>query len=259
MIRVLGGLAVEVDGRPGPIELKAATQRRALIYLTIHAGEVVGVDQLADAVWGDDPPKELPHAVHTLVYRLRRHLETPTSSDDGPAAAVHRVDPGYSLVVDPDAIDAGRFTMLVARARPLLAADPAAARDLLTDALGLWRGDALLDVAYDDWAASEIRRLTELRLCACEALAEANIVLGDPELAVAELESLTERFPLRESLWELLWRALAATGRHLEVVASHRRATERLSEQFQMTPSDHLASLARRYAVADGVRESSAP
>lgn len=254
MIRILGGLTVDVDGRGEPIDLPAATQRRALIFLTIHAGEVVSVDQLADAVWAGDAPKQLEHAVHSLVYRLRRQLE---SCADGPeatelAAAVHRVDPGYSLTVDPLAIDACRFTALVGRARPMLADDPSAARELLTEALGLWRGDALLDVAYDDWAASEIRRLTETRLCACEFLAEANIVLGDPELAVAELESLTERFPLRESLWALLWRAMAATGRHLEIVASHRRATERLSGQYQMPPSAHLDDLARRYALADG-------
>ncbi|MFW2335021.1 AfsR/SARP family transcriptional regulator [Ilumatobacter sp.] len=247
LIRLLGGLAVEVDG--APIDLPAATQRRALIYLTIHANEVVGVDRLADAVWNGESPKQLEHAVHSLVYRLRRHLSVEPSAGS-PGAHVDRVRPGYSLVIDPTDVDANRFTATTRQALEILPRDPSATRTMLTEALELWRGDALLDVAYDDWAAAEIRRLTETRLCACEALADANIVLGEPELAIAELESLTERFPLRESLWVLLWKAMAAAGRHLDVTASHRRAVKLLSSQFQIQPSPHLAELALRYGSA---------
>lgn len=248
VIRLLGDLVVEFDD--APIDLPATTQRRALIFLAIHANEVVTTDQLGDAVWTVEGPRRLDHAVHSLVYRLRRRLPACSGGDDS-VAALERIDPGYRLTIEPSAIDANVFTSRARRARRLLTSDPAAARDLLGQALGLWRGDALMDVAYDTWAAAEIRRLSEVRLCACEALADANIVLGDPEVAVAELESLTERFPLRESLWVLLWRALAAAGRHLDVTASHRRATTLLRDQFQISPSPHFAELARTYALAE--------
>lgn len=241
-IGLLGGLMVEVGGRP--VDLPAATQRRALLYFAIHPNESVSVDQLADAVWPTDSPAQLGHAVHSLVYRLRRHLLGPARTEP----PIVRSDPGYRLEIDPNRIDGNRFTRESSRGRAALATDPETAHFILTDALALWRGEALLDVAYDAWAAAEIRRLTELRLGACEALAEANIVLGDAQLAVAELESLTERFPLRESLWALLWRAFAASGRHLDVTASHQRATDMLTEQFGMSPSPHLAELARVYA-----------
>ena len=247
VIRLLGDLVLEFDD--APIELPT-TQRRALIFFAIHANEVVTTDQIGDAVWSDAGPRRLDHAVHSLVYRLRRHLGAAPTGSDSPDL-LERMDPGYRLTIDPSAIDANSFTTLARRGRCLLATRPAAARDLLTGALALWRGDALVDVAYDTWAAAEIRRLTEVRLCACEALADANILLGDPEVAVAELESLTERFPMRESLWVLLWKALAAAGRHLDVIASHRRATTLLRDQFEISPSPHFAELARTYALVE--------
>lgn len=248
-IKVLGALAVEIDRTP--VEISAVTQRRAILFLTIHANEVVTVDRLADAVWCDQVPAQLEHAVQSLVYRLRRRLgDCPPGSGSG-TQYIQRIDPGYRLTIDPLQIDSNQFTATTRRARQVLATDPAAARILLWEALGLWRGDALLDVADDVWAAADIRRLTELRLCACEALAEANIVLGEPELAIAELESLTERFPLRESLWALLWRAFAESGRHLDIAASHRRPDELLVEQFDMLPSAHLAQLAHSYTAQD--------
>lgn len=247
-IRLLGALSVEVDGDPVPIT--ATNQRRALLYLAIHAGEVVSVDCLADAVWCASTPSRLEHSVHSLVYRLRRSL-CAADGGNGAGSAIRRVDPGYCLAIDPRDVDGNRFTVESGRGRALLDTDPEGARDVLTGALQLWRGDALLDVAYDAWAIGEIRRLTELRLITCEAVAEANIRLGDAELSIPELESLTERFPMRESLWALLWRAMSATGRHLDVTASHRRAVELLTGQCATRPSTHLAELAEAYARAD--------
>ncbi len=237
-IGVLGALSVVRDGAVVPVE--APTQRRALIYLAVHVDEVVSVDQLADAVWHRSPPDDVAHAVHSLVYRIRRAFG---EGDD----AVRRIEPGYQLMVRREAIDACVFTDRTLAARRIAADHPAVAREMLIDALALWRGDALLDVAYEPWAASEVRRLTEMRLTACETLADLNIALGDADLAIAELSSLTERFPLRETLWVLLWRALAASGRHVDVIASHRRARELLGE-LDVVPSPQLETVASTLA-----------
>ncbi len=124
---------------------------------------------------------------------------------------------------------------------------------MLRAGLDLWRGDALLDVAYESWAASEIRRLTEIRVSACEGLARANLDLGRGYVSIAELESLTERFPLRESLWRLLWEALAQAGRHLEVTASYQRAVGILANDYGIGPSTHLRESASAFAAPVGV------
>ncbi len=244
-IGLLGPLSIEVDGEL--IEVASATQRRALVFLAIHANEVVSSDQLADAVWCEQVPGDPRHAVHSLVHRLRHQI----TDRDGRSHIV-RHDPGYMLSIDPLRIDANSFCEQVAHARSLPDDRLDEIRDGLSAALALWRGEALMDVAYDAWARSEIRRLTELRVSACEALARVNLDLGSGEIAIAELESLTERFPLRESLWLLLWEALAQAARHTEVTASYRRAAHILASDFGMAPSNHLHDAA--IAFADPVR-----
>lgn len=245
MVRIglLGPLLVEIDGRAQVVP--SPTQRRALIFLAIHANEVVSTDQLADAVWCDHPPSDPRHAIHSLVHRLRHQV----TAGDGVRLTIARRDPGYALEIDPHDIDANLFCERVERARSVPSDRPSDIADVLSGALGLWRGDALLDVAYESWAASEIRRLTELRVSACETLARANLDLGRGELAISELESLTERFPLRESLWLLLWEALAQAGRHLEVTASYRRALGVLLGDYGIDASDHLARAAAAFAT----------
>lgn len=243
-IGLLGPLSIEVDG--AIVDVASATQRRALIFLAIHANEVVSSDHLADAVWGVAAPSDPRHAVHSLIHRLRNRV----IAGDGRSAGIVRHDPGYVLEIDPLHIDANAFCDQVSRARSIPEHRPAARRDVLSVALDLWRGDALMDVTYDSWAISEIRRLTELRVSACEALARANIDLGSGEIAIAELESLTERFPLRESLWLLLWEALAQASRHAEVTASFRRVEHILATDFGLSPSTHLRDAALEFADA---------
>ena len=242
-IGILGSLSIEIDGLP--IELRSVTHRRAIVFLALHANEVVSTDRLADAVWGEHAPADVQHAVHSLVYRLR--CLAPKGNESVPLV---RHDPGYLLEIPLKQIDSHVFAFHTNRARVLLGDQPAEAREHLDAALSLWRGDPLLDVAYERWAAAEIRRLNEVRLMACENLAAANIALGDAELAISELEMMTELHPFRESLWVLLWQALAQTGRHLEVVASHRRATEILTHEFSITPSAHFDETARALASA---------
>jgi len=57
------------------------------------------------------------------------------------------------------------------------------------DALALWRGRALSDVADLDFARPEITRLEELRLAAVEARIEADLALGRHSELVGELEA----------------------------------------------------------------------
>src|SRR5688500_7148434 len=53
-IGVLGPLRLEVDGRRA--ELGGLVSRRVFAMLVAHAGAVVSLDALVDAVWGADPP-----------------------------------------------------------------------------------------------------------------------------------------------------------------------------------------------------------
>ena len=63
------------------------------------------------------------------------------------------------LAFASDHVDAYRFAALAAEGHVILAdGDPERAADLLRDALGLWRGPALVDFAYEPFAQPEIAR-----------------------------------------------------------------------------------------------------
>ncbi|MGW3471678.1 AfsR/SARP family transcriptional regulator [Saccharopolyspora sp. NPDC000995] len=141
---------------------------------------------------------------------MRRKLR-----DTGSTGAVEFHAAGYRLVVDPDEVDAHRFTRLTETARQ--ASTPADRGALLDEAIALWRGPALVDLAGKPFAAQQIARLDESRLTAIEDRAEAKLALGKAD--VAELRAESTAHPLRERLRGLLMRALHAAGRNAEALA----------------------------------------
>ena len=163
-IRILGPLEVSDDGRV--VELGAGRQRALLALLALHAREIVATDHLIEELWGGSPPPTAAKALQNLVSQLRRSLG---------ADSIATRPPGYSLRLDADDLDARRFERLAAEGRRLLEEDPGRAGQTLLEALGLWRGRALADFAYEDFAQSEITRLDELRLGAIEDRIDADL------------------------------------------------------------------------------------
>ena len=134
--RVLGPL--EVDAGDGPIPLGGPKQRAVLANLLIRANQLVPADTLIDEIWGDDPPERARHTLQTYVSNLRRALG---------GDRLQGRSPGYILLVDPFDLDAARFDSLVRDAKEALPVAPTVAVATLDDALALWRGPALADLA----------------------------------------------------------------------------------------------------------------
>ena len=96
-------------------------------------------------------------------------------------------------------VDADRFAHLAARGRRALAAgETDDAEALFVEALGLWRGSALGDLSYEEFAQGEAARLEELRLVALEELADARLASGVHAELVPELERLVAEHPFRK-------------------------------------------------------------
>ena len=129
------------------------------------------------------------------------------------------------------------------RARGASGGDAAAARRLLDDALGLWRGPALADVAFESFAQGEIARLEELRLAALEERVDARLSSGEHALVVAELEQLAADHPSRERLVGLLMLALYRCGRQTDALETYTQSRRRLDEELGLEPSSHLRRL----------------
>jgi DNA-binding SARP family transcriptional activator len=183
------------------------------------------------------------------VSQLRKSL------DGGGAALVTR-PPGYVLRLEPDELDALRFERLLADGRGALAAGRSeSAAATLRDALALWRGPALADVAYEPWAQAEIARLEERRRAALEERIEADLAVGRHAELVGELEALVGVEPLRERLRGQLMLALYRSGRQADALAAYREGREALVGELGIEPGRALQELERAILRQDAVLE----
>lgn len=252
--RVLGTLEVVADGQP--VALASSKLRRLLAALLVEAGTVVSTDKLADGVWGNEPPANVTGALQSQVSRLRGRLRAAATETGG--LAVLTQAPGYALAMDDDVLDAHRFERLVVQARALVADEPVRAAAMLDDAVALWRGDAYAEFRDETFARFEAARLEELRANAYEERIEAALAQGETDDAIARLELLTGRHPLRERPQAQLMVALYRVGRQADALASYRRYRQLLDDELGLEPSHDLQELERRVlrADADLVRSS---
>ena len=228
---LLGPLEVRRDGEVVPIV--RGRQRALLAMLLLRANETVSADRLIEQLWGDAVPADATNALQVHVSRLRRALG---------AEALITTAAGYQLRVEPGALDAETFAAGAEDGRRALAAGrPLEAADALRQALGLWRGSAVADCAYDAFAQADIARLEELRLAAHEDLVDAELALG--QCPVAELERLVREHPLRERLRGQLMLALHRSGRQADALAAYRRGRETLIAELGLEPSPALRRL----------------
>ena len=252
---MLGPLEVRTDGDPGEmIEVTGARLRTLLIMLALHPGQPVTSSQLIDGLWADEMPAAAANALQALVSRLRRAV---------PQAVIESRPSGYQLMLDPRSTDIVRFEDLVAAGRARLRDDPSGAAATLREALALWRGPALADVADTGFGQAVIARLDELRLTAIEHRVDADLRTGNTALLVSELEGLVIAHPMREPLAARLMRALRAAGRRGAALEVYEQTRKRLVDQLGVEPSAELAALhleiLREEPPAEPVAPSSQP
>ena len=229
--RLLGSLEVRAADRS--LELGGHKQRAVLALLLLHANEVVSVDRLIDGIWGPTAPRTASAYLQNCISKLRREL--------GPGAIETR-SPGYVLRADEGEIDTKRLASLVEDAR----GRPAPERlQLLTEALSLWRGPALADFAFEDFAQAALHQLDELRLEAIEGRIEAQLELGRHAGVIVELEALVGAQRSRERLRYLQMLALYRAGRQVDALEVFQETRLALAEDLGLEPSEELKALER--------------
>jgi predicted ATPase/DNA-binding SARP family transcriptional activator len=236
--RVLGPVEAWHEERRVPVG--GPRQVALLAFLLVNANRAVSADALIDAVWGAGRAGAAKR-LQMGVLRLRRALEA-LEMDDG--SRLRTVGGGYLLSIAAGELDAELFgKRTVAGRRALEYGDPASARGLVSEALALWRGPALADVAFEDFAQAEIRRLEEVRLVALETRVEADLQLGRHVEVVGELEGLLAEQPTRERFAGQLMTALYRSGRQNEALEVYQRARTRLAEELGLEPGPTLKAL----------------
>ncbi len=230
----------------------APKQRVILATLALRAGQVASYDELAEIVWDGAPPAGARVAIRNYVKRLRQIL--------GPAAARRIVtrDPGYALEAEPDEVDALRFTALCGKGGEAIRHDAEAppgsgpgAWELLGEAIGLWRGNPLVDVPSNVLLTAEVPRLDALRMQAQEWRMDAGLARGLHAELVGELTQLAQDHPWRERFHAQLMLALYRCGRQAEALAAYQRTRRMLVDELGVEPGRELRDLQAGILDAD--------
>jgi DNA-binding SARP family transcriptional activator len=228
--RILGPLDVVEGGKSLPVG--GSRQRALLALLLTRANEVVSADRLIDELWGEQPPQNAANALQYHVSQLRKTF--------APHDVVFTHEPGYLIRIGPNDLDLLRFERLVDEAQREA---PDQAARLLREALELWRGPPLVDLAHESFVQTEMLRLDELRLRALELRFDAELALGRNAELVGELEALVRENPLRERFRAALMRALYGAGRQADALELYRRTRAMLMDELGIEPGPELQEL----------------
>jgi DNA-binding SARP family transcriptional activator len=207
--------------------------------LLLDANRVISANRLIEAMWDGEPPATASRQLHNAVAAIRRSFASAKY-------IVVKDGPGYRIQVDPQDIDAHRFTTMIARASAAAAGGRAAeAIELLEAGLALWEGPALsgLNSPILDIVAA---KLEEKRLCATEQLIGLRLDGGDAAALVPQLGELVSQNPLREETRRLLILALYRSGRKADALNVYEKGRRLLRDEIGVDPCVSLRELYER-------------
>ncbi|KAA2254423.1 tetratricopeptide repeat protein [Solihabitans fulvus] len=243
--RILG--PIEARGSAGQARLAGRKQVALLAALLLRDNQVVPVERLFEALWGDAPPNAAAAALQTYVFRLRQCLE---AVEPGAGRRL-TFSSGYRLAVEPMELDLAAFRTHAGRGRAAAAAGESevAAKEFHT-ALNLWRGTALpgLPGRYFEAHAA---RLTEEHLAALEERIDADLAMGRQLEVIPELRSLVAAHRLRGQLHGRLMVALYRAGRQAEAIGAFHDASAVFVEELGIDPDPALVELHQRILAND--------
>lgn len=251
-VRVLGPVEVLIGGTP--VRLAKRQHRLILGILGVEVNRTVSSGQLIELLWPGRPPARPRAVLHSRMSELRALLR---AAGDGPVQSIATGDDGYVLRIPTPAVDAHRFRELIGEARS--ANLDLRMRDVLREALGLWRGPVLGGWSPGGPAGALLSSLEAARLTAVEDLYEVELRLGNHRAVADELVLLSAAHPTRDRLTSAVMLALHRAGRSAEAVSVYHQRRVWLSTELGVDPAPalqhlHVAVLRHDPALAQGSR-----
>jgi DNA-binding SARP family transcriptional activator len=249
-VNVLGPLQVTHAGKK--VNVGGLQQRAVFVQLLIAGADAATVDQLADSIWDGRPPAGYATTIQTYVFHLRKVLE-PDRGRGEPAQILVSENGRYRLYLpDKDVLDADVFERRVAEGLQLLSAEqPADAAATLAEALSLWSGEPVSDLANYAFVAPYAAHLNERRLAAALAKVEAEMALGRHLAVRGELDPLARAHPLDEQIQAKRMLALYRCGRQSEALAGYDSLRRALADELGVDPSPPVQQLHQRILRQD--------
>ncbi|MFC4039626.1 BTAD domain-containing putative transcriptional regulator [Dactylosporangium siamense] len=217
------------------VDLGAPQQRSVLALLLAKAGQPVGLAEIVDGLWGEDPPVSAVNAVHRSIGLLRRALEPGLTSRD-PGRWLVRSGGGYRLAVDAGTVDLLTFRALLGQART------GGAVPLFEQALDLWQGPAAGTVPLEIRGRPEFAALDREYEAAARDAADAALAAGAPGAVLRAVELAADRAPLDEALQARVILLLAATGQQAAALHRFDKVRASLRDDLGIDPGAELAA-----------------
>jgi len=233
-VYLTGRLAVEHDGYLLDGGQLGGRQGRLLFAcLAWHRDRPLTRDELAELLWGEEPPPSWDTALSAVVSNLRRVLER---LDLG-RRAVEGAFGCYQLAL-PDAwvdVEAARLAADEAQGY-LRAGRPAAAYGCAGVATAVARRPFLAG-EEGPWVEARRAELRAVLLGGLDCFAEIFVWNGEVRLAVEAAAEAVRLEPFRETGYQRLMRAHAAAGNRAEALRTYARCRELLAHELGVDPS----------------------
>jgi DNA-binding SARP family transcriptional activator len=235
---LLGPVEVRIKGCD--VDAGRPQQRAVLAALLVDAGRPVMPETLLARVWDGEPATGARRALHAHISRIRTLLAAGGALGSAAVNLIRRSG-GYLLDMDPGRVDIHRFHELTRRAGANGNTLDEQAQ-MLRDALDLWRGPPMADLA-SDWAERTRGVWLRERLDAATRWGELALRLGRYREVMRQAEDLAEGYPLAEQLTALHMQALLALDRRAEALQLYAATRTRLIEELGTEPGPQLRDL----------------
>jgi DNA-binding SARP family transcriptional activator len=232
--RLLGPVQLLVRGRPA--EVKRRQERLLLAILLLEPGKVVSSERLVELLWPDERPVNPKRALQVYASRLRAVL-----AEVDPETRLDGGSEGYAVQGASGRTDWELFAALVRKAKATQ--DLEQRRKVLLDALALWRGPALADVADEDVRRRLSAGLDEARSEALELRLTTELELGRHQELLPELADLSTALPFQETIAAAYMLALYRSGRQTDSLAVYTDLVRRLADDLGTQPGERVREL----------------
>ncbi|MFJ1916335.1 BTAD domain-containing putative transcriptional regulator [Streptomyces sp. NPDC088147] len=245
-VRLLG--AFEVTHGAARLTVSAGRQQTLLAALALHHGQIVPVDDIAECLWGIDPPASARTTIRSYIKRLRRVLDEARGTEE---SVIEAQRGGYRLSRELVSVDTTEFRERTERAAAVaVTAGPDAEAAALDSALALWRGPALSGIHGPSLHRDVLPSLEEARLRAVHRRIAIGLELEDPGDHIPLLRRTLALDPLQERFWAQLMLALYRTGRSAEALREYERCRRLLGDRLGVDPGPELRELHQQMLVA---------
>ncbi|XVU26717.1 BTAD domain-containing putative transcriptional regulator [Actinoplanes sp. CA-054009] len=232
--QILGPVRMWRDG--AELDLGPRQRRTMLALLLACAPHPVGLSELVELLWEQDPPAHAVNLVHRHVGRLRRECE-PGLPNRASGRFLRPNGGGYSMAVDAGSLDLLAFRELAGQAE---AEPPGRALPLYAEALRCWKGPVAADLDPHSRAHPALVAIEREYAAVVEAFSAAALLLGQTRMALPALAEAADRHPYDEAVQARYLLILAASGRQGDAVARYEQVRHRLGEELGVDPGAEL-------------------